>query len=99
MMAIMHPPEPLAGDGAVQLFGDTLFRSRTARGPRRSWSTHEEVVVHLDAPGREELPQLPITLYQIQTKSATSRAPLGIVRTREFLMKDGSILPTWTSGG
>ena len=51
--------------------------------------THEEVVTDLVAHHISSYRQLPLTLYQIQTKFRNEERPrFGIVRTSEFLMKD-----------
>src|SRR3990167_3594258 len=63
------------------------FKDRTGKevalGP-----THEEVVTDLVKEIRSHR-QLPITLYQIQTKFRDEpRARFGVIRSKEFLMKD-----------
>jgi prolyl-tRNA synthetase len=51
--------------------------------------THEEVVTDVMRDFVKSYKQLPITLYQIQTKFRDEPRPrFGILRTREFLMKD-----------
>jgi prolyl-tRNA synthetase len=51
--------------------------------------THEEVVTDLVRDLVKSYKQLPLTLYQIQTKFRDEPRPrFGIVRTREFMMKD-----------
>ena len=51
--------------------------------------THEEVITDLVRDLVNSYKQLPITLYQIQTKFRDEPRPrFGIVRTREFVMKD-----------
>src|SRR5207244_9498263 len=51
--------------------------------------THEEVVTDLVRDAIKSYKQLPMTLYQIQTKFRDEPRPrFGILRTREFLMKD-----------
>jgi prolyl-tRNA synthetase len=51
--------------------------------------THEEVITDLARAFLTSYRQLPITAYQIQTKFRNEPRPrFGIVRTREFLMKD-----------
>lgn len=64
------------------------FQDRTGRdmvlGP-----THEEVVSHLAASEVLSWRQLPILVYQIQTKFRDEpRSRAGLIRVREFLMKD-----------
>jgi prolyl-tRNA synthetase len=51
--------------------------------------THEEVVTDLVRKEISSYKQLPINLYQIQTKFRDERRPrFGVMRAREFLMKD-----------
>ena len=51
--------------------------------------THEEVITDLVRDLISSYKQLPITMYQIQTKFRDEPRPrFGIVRTREFIMKD-----------
>jgi len=63
---------------------DKPFRRNTVLGP-----THEEVVTDIVRSYISSYKQLPITLYQIQTKFRDEERPKsGVLRTREFLMKD-----------
>ena len=51
--------------------------------------THEEVITHLVRDEYDSYRQLPAILYQIQTKFRDERRPrFGVMRAREFLMKD-----------
>lgn len=51
--------------------------------------THEEVVTHLMRQELKSYKQLPMTVYQIQTKFRDEIRPrFGVMRAREFLMKD-----------
>ncbi len=71
------------GDTMVRL-ADKPFRRNTVLGP-----THEEVVTDIVRAYVNSYKQLPITLYQIQTKFRDEERPKsGVLRTREFLMKD-----------
>ena len=63
---------------------DSAATTQMALGP-----THEEVITDLVRDLVRSYKQLPITLYQIQTKFRDEPRPrFGILRTREFLMKD-----------
>ena len=60
------------------------WRSALALGP-----THEEIVTEIARAYLKSYKQLPINLYQIQTKfRGEARPKSGVLRTREFLMKD-----------
>ncbi len=62
--------------------------------------THEEVVTDLVAHHIRSYRQLPITLYQIQTKFRNEERPrFGMLRTSEFLMKDAYSFDTVASKG
>ncbi|MBI1827007.1 MAG: proline--tRNA ligase [Planctomycetes bacterium] len=93
-MPAMHPIEWWEQTGRVAAMGDVLvrlasvspddWRSRTCLGP-----THEEVITEIARAYVRSYKQLPINLYQIQTKfRGEARPKSGVLRTREFLMKD-----------
>ncbi len=90
-MPAMHPVELWKESGRYEIMGDTLihlpdqdWRSGTVLGP-----THEEVVTDIVRGLVNSYKQLPINLYQIQTKFRDEKRPKsGVLRTREFLMKD-----------
>jgi prolyl-tRNA synthetase len=89
-MPIVLPAEPWKATGRWDLYGETLFRLRDRHdrelllGP-----TQEEVVTQLVA---QELPSyrdLPVNLYQVEWKYRDEFRPrFGLLRGREFLMKD-----------
>src|SRR3954467_13700791 len=90
LMPALQPIELWKESGRYETFGDLLMQLKTsneqhfALGP-----THEEVVTDLVRALVRSYKQLPITLYQIQTKFRDEPRPrFGILRTREFLMKD-----------
>ncbi len=91
-MPAMHPIEWWEQTGRVAAMGDVLvrlgggddWRSRTVLGP-----THEEVITELARAYINSYKQLPLNFYQIQTKfRGEARPKSGVLRTREFLMKD-----------
>lgn len=64
------------------------FKDKKGRGMCLG-PTHEEVITHLVANYVQSYRQLPVNLYQIQTKFREElRARYGIVRASEFIMKD-----------
>ncbi|WP_322795858.1 proline--tRNA ligase [Tepidiforma sp.] len=86
----LHPIELWEQSGRAALMGPTLFRlidrkERTfALGP-----THEEVISYLASRAIQSYRDLPVTLYQIQTKFRDEPRPRGgLIRLREFTMKD-----------
>ena len=90
-MPALHPVELWKETGRVEAMGDTLihlpdqdWRCGTVLGP-----THEEVITDIVRSFISSYKQLPINLYQIQTKFRDEKRPKsGVLRTREFLMKD-----------
>jgi len=79
--------------GRVEAFGDVLIQFSVRRANRKVQMalgpTHEEVVTDLVARHISSYRQMPITLYQIQTKFRNEERPrFGVLRTSEFLMKD-----------
>jgi len=90
LMPSLHPPDLWQETGRFQAFGDTLMKVKDRKGATSVLGpTHEEVVTHLVRNEVKSWRQLPITLYQIQGKFRDEARPRhGIIRTREFVMKD-----------
>ena len=89
-MPAVHPAELWQESGRWEQFGPELlrFKDRHQRdfcfGP-----THEEVVSDLVRQQVRSYRQLPLNLYQIQTKFRDEIRPrFGVMRAREFVMKD-----------
>jgi prolyl-tRNA synthetase len=90
LMPALHPIELWQESGRDQTMRDILMQFKIS-GDRHVvlGPTHEEVVTDLVRDLVKSYRQLPITLYQIQTKFRDEPRPrFGILRTREFLMKD-----------
>lgn len=94
----LHMPvlQPLAlwdETGRTEAMGDVLLR---LGGPPGDWRpntvlgpTHEEIITEIARAYLSSYKQLPINLYQIQVKfRGEARPKSGVLRTREFLMKD-----------
>ena len=89
-MPVVQPAELWHESGRWEVMGDELqrFKDRHERdfclGP-----THEEVITDLVRNELNSYKQLPINIYQIQTKFRDERRPrFGVMRSREFIMKD-----------
>ena len=89
-MPVIQPRDLWKRSGRLEEYGQVLmnFADRHGRnivlGP-----THEEVITTLVAENVSSYKQLPLNLYQIQTKFRDEFRPrFGVLRTREFLMKD-----------
>src|SRR5580658_1575957 len=89
LMPIMHPADLWLLSGRWALMGDELFKLRDRKGADLALGmTHEEVVSTL-ATELESYRELPQMWYQIQTKFRDEPRPkAGLMRTREFTMKD-----------
>jgi prolyl-tRNA synthetase len=89
LMPVMHPAELWLLSGRWELMGDELFKLKDRRGADLALGmTHEEVVSTL-ATELESYRELPQMWYQIQTKLRDEPRPkAGLMRTREFTMKD-----------
>ena len=90
LMPLVQPADLWVETGRWEKFGPELlrFKDRHNRdfvlGP-----THEEVVTDLVRKELSSYKQLPLTLYQVQTKFRDEVRPrFGVMRAREFLMKD-----------
>jgi prolyl-tRNA synthetase len=89
-MPAIHPIELWEESGRAAVMDDILMKI-TLGGDRKVvlGPTHEEAVTDIARDLIKSYKQLPITLYQIQTKFRNEPRPrFGVVRTREFLMKD-----------
>lgn len=90
LMPALTPLELWQESGRAETMRDILMRF-TIGGDRTVvlGPTHEEVITDIVRDLIKSYKQLPITLYQIQTKFRDEPRPrFGILRTREFLMKD-----------
>jgi prolyl-tRNA synthetase len=90
MLPILHPAELWRETGRWDLYGPLMMRLEDrhdreyALGP-----THEEVITDLVRSEVRSYRQLPLSLYQIQTKFRDEIRPrFGVMRGREFAMKD-----------
>ena len=89
-MPVVQPAELWEESGRWDVMGDELqrFKDRHDRdfclGP-----THEEVITDIVRNEINSYKQLPMNIYQIQTKFRDERRPrFGVMRSREFIMKD-----------
>jgi prolyl-tRNA synthetase len=89
-MPIALPAEPWKATGRWDLYGDTLFRLRDRHGRELLLGpTQEEVATLLVAAELPSYRDLPVNLYQVEWKYRDEFRPrFGLLRGREFLMKD-----------
>jgi len=90
LMPALQPPDIWKASGRYEQAADVLFRVRDSKD--REWllgPTHEEVITTLASMEISSYRQVPLNLYQIQTKFRDEIRPrFGLMRAREFIMKD-----------
>ena len=91
LASALLPAELWQESGRWDVYGAEMFRLKDRNnrdfclGP-----THEEVFTDIARNEIKSYKQLPVNLYQIQTKYRDERRPrFGVMRSREFIMKDG----------
>ncbi|PGS47171.1 proline--tRNA ligase [Bacillus sp. AFS041924] len=90
LMPSMQAQELWEESGRWENFGPELMRLRDRHGRGFALgATHEEVVTSIIRDELKSYKKLPITLYQVQSKFRDEKRPrFGLLRGREFLMKD-----------
>lgn len=90
LMPSVQPAELWQESGRWAKYGPELLRFKDRKGSEFCLGpTHEEVIVDLVRRDIRSYRQLPINLYQIQTKFRDELRPRGgLMRGREFIMKD-----------
>ena len=90
LMPMVQPASLWEQSGRIDQYGQELLifldrhENKFCLGP-----THEEIITDLCKNLLTSYKQLPVTLYQIQTKFRDEIRPrFGVMRSREFLMKD-----------
>ena len=90
LMPALLPAEAYQSSGRWEIFGDTMFKMKDRNdrdfclGP-----THEELFTQTVLNEVRSYKEYPMTLYQIQTKYRDEARPrFGLMRGREFVMKD-----------
>lgn len=90
LASALLPAELWMESGRWEVMGEEMFRLKDRNdrdfclGP-----THEEVFTDIARNEIKSYKQLPLNLYQIQTKYRDERRPrFGVMRSREFIMKD-----------
>ena len=100
LMPALQPPEIWQQSGRYETARDVLFKVRDSA--KREWvlgPTHEEVITHLAANEINTYRQLPKNFYQIQTKFRDEIRPrFGLMRAKEFIMKDAYSFDTTDEG-
>ncbi|MEY8213785.1 MAG: proline--tRNA ligase [Colwellia sp.] len=89
-MPMVQPADLWEESGRLNDYGPELLRLNDRhKRPFVLGPTHEEVITKLVANELNSYKQLPLSLFQIQTKFRDEIRPrFGVMRSREFLMKD-----------
>lgn len=89
-LPIMQPSELWIESGRWEVYGEEMFKLKNRKGHEYCLGpTHEELVVELVKNQMRGNSDFPFTLYQFGTKFRDEkRARGGLLRTREFSMKD-----------
>jgi prolyl-tRNA synthetase len=90
LMPAVQPAELWHESGRWQIYGKELLRFHDRHGRECCFGpTHEEVITDLVRKEVHSYRQLPLNLYQIQVKFRDEIRPrFGLIRGREFIMKD-----------
>jgi prolyl-tRNA synthetase len=88
LMPVLHPAEPWRRTGRYDI--EELFKLKDRRGADMVLAmTHEEIVTGHVAAAVRSYRDLPLILYHFQVKERDEPRPrAGVLRTREFIMKD-----------
>jgi prolyl-tRNA synthetase len=90
LMPNIQPAELWQESGRWEDFGPLLLKIKDRHQREFCFGpTHEEVITALTRHTLKSYKQLPVNLYQIQTKFRDEIRPrFGVMRAREFMMKD-----------
>ena len=90
LMPFVQPAELWLESGRWDVYGKELMRLKDRHGREMCLGpTHEEVITSIAREGIRSYKQLPVNLYQIQSKFRDEIRPrFGLLRGREFIMKD-----------
>ncbi|MDP8216465.1 MAG: proline--tRNA ligase [Candidatus Kaelpia imicola] len=100
LLPAIHPEELWQKTGRLSTLGEDIIQFKNRAGKNMILGpTHEEIVTWLVSKEIESYRQLPLVLYQIQTKFRDEPRPrFGVIRTCEFIMKDAySFNANWES--
>ncbi|RRR17422.1 proline--tRNA ligase, partial [Enterobacter hormaechei] len=89
-MPVTQPASLWEESGRYEQYGPELLRFKDRHdNPFVLGPTHEEVITDLARNELKSYKQLPVNFYQIQTKFRDEIRPrFGVMRSREFIMKD-----------
>ncbi len=90
LMPSLQPIELWKKTGRYDVIGDVMIKFKDRHGKEVALGpTHEEVITDLVSGEIRSYKELPLVLYQIQTKFRDELRPrFGVIRSCEFIMKD-----------
>ena len=90
LMPFVQPKELWEESGRWEVYGKELMRLKDRHDREMCLGpTHEEIITSVARDGLKSYKQLPVNLYQIQSKFRDEIRPrYGLLRGREFIMKD-----------
>lgn len=90
LMPFLQPQELWNESGRWEVYGRELMRLKDRHNREMCLGpTHEEVITSIAREGIRSYKQLPVNLYQVQSKFRDEIRPrFGLLRGREFIMKD-----------
>ena len=90
LMPFVQPKELWEESGRWEVYGRELMRLKDRHDREMCLGpTHEEIITAIARDGLKSYKQLPVNLYQIQSKFRDEIRPrFGLLRGREFIMKD-----------
>ncbi|MEV0118970.1 proline--tRNA ligase [Streptomyces sp. NPDC050844] len=100
LLPALLPKESYDATGRYDEYGDLLFRLKDRKGADYLLGpTHEEIFTQIVKDQCSSYKDLPVILYQIQTKYRDEARPrAGVLRGREFQMKDSYSFDTTDEG-
>lgn len=100
LLPALLPKEAYEASGRYDEYGDLLFRLKDRKGGDYLLGpTHEEIFTQVVKDMCSSYKDLPVILYQIQTKYRDEARPrAGVLRGREFQMKDSYSFDTTDEG-
>ena len=100
LMPFVQPKELWEESGRWNAYGKELMRLRDRHNREMCLGpTHEEIITSIAREGIKSYKQLPVNLYQIQSKFRDEVRPrFGLLRGREFIMKDAYSFDTSQEG-
>ncbi len=100
LMPFVQPKELWEESGRWDVYGKELMRLKDRHDREMCLGpTHEEIITSIARDGLKSYKQLPVNLYQIQSKFRDEVRPrFGLLRGREFIMKDAYSFDTTQEG-